>query len=378
MGGSSKQILLIEDDEENANVLEAKVKLCSRDYRVLKANRLLPALRLIKQGEIDVVLLDLGLPDSHGWESVERVLEAIRAHSPTTALILLTGNSDDQLALKAIRCGAQDYIFKPELNQKTLGRAISFALERVQITDALKEANNTLEAALRERSDKLKDALAFIGKISEVEKERREQALKGQIERELEMLQNALTFASEEDEAQREQHCLLARKAADSLRQCVNRLLQKEAPTSVSWFRLALLSFLHEYQKQVSFDISLQQEGVDGLDGKLALISNALGVISDALSHLEHNTQAERVEISLIGLPERLTILITESSDRLSPQYQTSRVDSEDLARLRTRALLANGLCRVETAEELGLAVSVHLPLVNTAEWQALSDAIAA
>ncbi len=73
-----------------------------------------------------VVLLDLNLPDSHGAETFRRVLE----HSPNVPVVVLSGQDDEALAMKAVHQGVQDYLIKGNISSKQLERAIRYAVER--------------------------------------------------------------------------------------------------------------------------------------------------------------------------------------------------------------------------------------------------------
>jgi signal transduction histidine kinase len=84
------------------------------------------ALVLLAKGGIDIVLLDLGLPDGHGLETVRRV----RAIAPGVPLIVLTGLDDEALAAEAMKEGAQDYLIKGEIENRALPRALRHSIER--------------------------------------------------------------------------------------------------------------------------------------------------------------------------------------------------------------------------------------------------------
>jgi two-component system sensor histidine kinase UhpB len=79
--------------------------------------------------------LDLSLPDSHGYATFERMRQQI----PQTPIILLTGSDDQELALRAVRAGAQDYLVKGESNAALLIRAMRYAMERKRTEEALRE-----------------------------------------------------------------------------------------------------------------------------------------------------------------------------------------------------------------------------------------------
>ena len=84
----------------------------------------------------DVVLLDLGLPESRGLQTLEQVLEA----APNLPIVVFTGLSDEDLGIKAVQKGAQDYLVKGQVNLDLLVRALRYAIERKQMVIDLQEA----------------------------------------------------------------------------------------------------------------------------------------------------------------------------------------------------------------------------------------------
>ena len=80
----------------------------------------------LRSSPADVVLLDLSLPDSVGFSTFEKVREA----APDAALIVLSGMTDEDLAVKTVKKGGQDYLVKGQLDSASLVRAIRYATER--------------------------------------------------------------------------------------------------------------------------------------------------------------------------------------------------------------------------------------------------------
>jgi len=120
-------ILLVEDNPADADLIN---EYLSEDqnfvYNLTEAETLADALELLAHDNFDIVLLDLSLPDSSGLATVRTLL----SDYPQLVLVVLTGLKDQQIALQAVRFGAQDYLEKDQLTPVLLHRSISYAIER--------------------------------------------------------------------------------------------------------------------------------------------------------------------------------------------------------------------------------------------------------
>lgn len=139
------RILLVEDDLGAARLMEEFLKDAMWTAYVLAcANRLESALEALQAGGVDLVLLDLGLPDSHGFETFSKVRQA----APEVALIVLSGMDDEALALKIVQAGAQDYLVKGRVDVQGLVRAMRYAWERQQSERALARERQLLRTLI--------------------------------------------------------------------------------------------------------------------------------------------------------------------------------------------------------------------------------------
>jgi diguanylate cyclase (GGDEF)-like protein len=127
-------VLLIEDNPADALLLREAVRdngLSSFEFTI--AESLMSGLELLRQTQFDVVLLDLGLPDSQGLKSFETVHSAF----PEIPVVVLSGSSDQRLALEAVQSGAQDYLVKGETGWEIAPRAMRYAIERKRMEERL-------------------------------------------------------------------------------------------------------------------------------------------------------------------------------------------------------------------------------------------------
>jgi signal transduction histidine kinase len=121
------QILLVEDNAGDARLLrEMFSKEIAGSFELSHLTHMCEAEARLKAGGVDIVLLDMGLPDGHGLETLRRA----RAAAPDVVMIVLTGMEDEALAAAAMKEGAQDYLIKGQIENRALPRALRHAIER--------------------------------------------------------------------------------------------------------------------------------------------------------------------------------------------------------------------------------------------------------
>jgi PAS domain S-box-containing protein len=147
---------LVEDNPGDARLIQKMLREPQAvPFRVDWLSRLDEVLDRVGREPFDVLLLDLGLPDSQGLETFDRV----NRRAPTMPIIIFSGAIDEQLAVEAVAHGAQDYLVKGQIDSLRLKRAIHYAIERKRAEQALLQR----ERALRENEDRTSFALAAAG-----------------------------------------------------------------------------------------------------------------------------------------------------------------------------------------------------------------------
>ena len=140
-------VLLVEDNPGDAFLIQERFKTAKTHIFYLNhVEYLAQAIALLAQNSFDVILLDLSLPDSRGIET----LKTIKEHSWEIPIVILSGINDEELAIQAVRQGAQDYLVKGKVNGETLVHALRYAIERKLIEEQLKIKQAQLEAVNQE------------------------------------------------------------------------------------------------------------------------------------------------------------------------------------------------------------------------------------
>lgn len=140
-------VLMIEDNSGDARI--TKEILAEVDKPILQLywkKNLKEGLGFCSENNIDIILLDLSLPDSQGIESLITLHQIV----PTIPVILLTGLDDETLGIKALQEGAQDYLIKGNFDPDTLIRSIRYSIERKKVEQRLIEAQKKAEQANKE------------------------------------------------------------------------------------------------------------------------------------------------------------------------------------------------------------------------------------
>ena len=155
MSNQSLKILLVEDNAaEVALIQELLAEASPTPFELRSVNRLADGIECLRLNGFNIVLLDLSLPDSRGLETVIQ----FKAEAASIPMIVLTALNDELIALESVRKGAQDYLFKGQLEGELLVRAINYAIERQQIEETLRQQAQR-ERLLAQMIERIRESL---------------------------------------------------------------------------------------------------------------------------------------------------------------------------------------------------------------------------
>ena len=159
MVSGSSTVLLIEDNLGDIVSIRTMISELSDGLFELKfAESLGEALKILENENFDVVLMDLGLPDSQGF----RTFTQVHNQMPELPIIIITGLEDEDLGVSAVKEGAQDYLVKGQVDKKLLARSLKFAIERKQTEEELKTSIYERDVLLKETHHRVKNNMQVI------------------------------------------------------------------------------------------------------------------------------------------------------------------------------------------------------------------------
>ena len=147
---SIKVLLLVEDNPADVRLLREMFREQSSHHTELtQVETMGQAEKHLAGGAVDIILLDLGLPDAQGLESIRRA----RAVAPRVPLVVLTSLDDESLAARALQEGVQDYLIKGQIDARGLLRALRYAVERKSMQEELFEEKERAQVTLNSIGD---------------------------------------------------------------------------------------------------------------------------------------------------------------------------------------------------------------------------------
>src|SRR5947209_17735740 len=327
-------LLLIEDNPVDARLVSGLLKGHSDSLRCRHVPRLDQAIQLIKAIQFDVILLDLNLEDSSGYETFSSILPV----ASKTAILVLSSSDDEELAVRTVREGAQDYLVKGSFDARLLVRSIRYAFERKQSEEALRHSEATVRAIFENSLDSI--IISGVGGIC-IEANSAAAALIG-VSREEMIGCSLFRFVDEETEADWRERCKtqsgrsrfwLRREGGEK------HLVDCGYKTNILPERHLIV--LRDITEQQSLEEQLRQsqkmETVGRLAGGVAHdFNNILGIIS--------------------GYAELVQLSATDSSQKLRADKILGAIDK---AALLTKQLLAFGRRQVISPKLLDLGVVV-------------------
>lgn len=315
-------LLLVEDNPDDARYVrrllheyQADVGLQGGDplldvEDVVHVDRLTTALERARTGAIDVILLDLMLPDSTGLETVDAMIEA----APVTPVVVLTGQNDGNIGVEAIRRGAQDYLVKGSITGELIHRTVRYAIERAETHRQLRDRNHRLALLNRLiRTDVRTDVNMIVGWSDQ---------LKGRVGGDEEPIVDAILQAAH--------HGLELTDTAGELMDVIAG--DDGVASSPSDLTSVLQRELERVQSEFDGQLEVSHNGVDTdeailVSGTPMLDSVFRHLLTNAATHTEQDRP--RIDIGLEEGPDTVSVTIADEGVGLSAAQRATLADPD-------------------------------------------------
>jgi len=382
------RVLLVEDSASDAVLLqEHLLDVGFERFEVTHVERLTEALDRLGKQTFDVVLLDLSLPDSCGVETLLRT----QREAPGVPLVVLTGLSDQMLAIEAVRQGVQDYLIKGQTDERQIARAIRYAIERQRLEKALRRS----EKRYRRLADRLEKRV-----------EERTSDLRGAVRAFEQQTVQLRSLAAELSQAEERERRRLAQAIHDNLQQllvaaklCTRRLRGESDPEANGQVIRQLEQILTESidaTRSLTFELSppvLYDRGLGqalGWLGEWMKAKHGLAVTVKAdeqadprsqdvrvllfqaarelLFNVVKHAQVSKAEVCLLQAKGEVRIVVSDQGVGFEPRQTCAGHESPNgfgLFSIRERLELVGGKMEVKSAPGSGSHFTLTVPVKN-------------
>jgi len=349
------KVLLVEDNLNDAQLVRtALVGLRARHldgpvFDIRSAARLSTAIAHLAEQSFDVILLDLSLPDS---QSMEQSFSAIHKHVPAIPIIVLTGLGDEDLGLKMIRNGAQDYLIKSKVERYVLVKAIRYAIERQRSESAHTQLRLKLVTVQEEERHR-------------IARELHDQM--GQAIAALILGLKALGNSHEPKEPAGAQFQQLQNIANDLARD-VHSLALDLRPTSLDdlGLEIALSNYVEAWSSRWQIPSDFHSNGFTEQRLASHLETTIYRITQEALTNVVRHASARTVSLILERTDDRVVVIIEDDGCGFEVEAvmkNPARDQRLGLLGMEERVALVGGSLTIESTPGMGTSVYVRIPI---------------
>src|SRR5579862_2540498 len=307
-------ILVVEDNDHDFTLLNEYISRTGLPTtNIVHVNRMKHALEVLEKDNPDLIFLDLALPDSEGIES----FQTIHGAAPHLSIIILSGLSDKQVALRTILLGAQDYLVKGSFDETLLAKSIEYSIERKKMQEEM----------IRREIEKQKLVTTIAIQAQEKERKLIGRELHDNINQILATAKLYVDIAIREDEVDKE----LLYKSHEYILQAIREIRSVSKSLILgSMKNVCLEDTLRELVGNMKFNpalaITLEIDGKAtknlGVDKNLAIYR----IVQEQLSNILKHSEATQCSISIYASDGNLNLTIQDNGIGADPAQPSNGV----------------------------------------------------
>ncbi|MCY2928002.1 MAG: response regulator [Planctomycetota bacterium] len=364
------RVLLVEDNRAEAILLQdGLLHHCPGELLLTWVQTVEEAMGQLATSIPDAVLLDLTLPDSHGFDTVERICQVC----PSVPIVVLTGLADEHVAMEAVHRGAQDYLVKGETDSRSIVRAIRYAIYRKQSEDALRRAHDELErkvadrtAALATRSEQLRALASELTLAEQRERRRLARILHDHLQQLLAGASFLLSPLDRAEDAAVRQTAAEVREMIEQSMECSRSLTGELSPPVLEEGDLAAaMEWLGRWMQEkhgLRVDL-LADEPLppQTQDVKVLLFQGVRELLFNVVKHA--GAKSARVALQAVG--DRIRVVVSDEGEGFDPGQThpgVSLAGGFGLFSLRERLSLMGGAMEIDSAPRQGSRLTLWTP----------------
>lgn len=355
------RVLLVEDNPNDSAIVAAILRTAPDQFSFEITGSLKDTCHRLDDGDLDVILLDFDLPDSSGIDTFCEVEKCARG----IAIIALTGTGDNELAIEAVRKGAQDYLFKSSVTPSLLLRAIRHAHERKQAEKALRQARNELELRVEERTRELRALSHRLVEAQEEERHTIARELHDEIGQLLTGLKLVLETSSRQPDEKRKESLEQAQTLVNEVMGRVRDISLNLRPVVLDDLGLvhALLWHIQRYTAQTGIRVDFSHQGIDGRRFGSDVETCGFRIVQEALTNIARYGRVSKASVGITATDTELNVTIADRGAGFEPATALASHRSSGLASMRERASLLGGRLSIESTPGQGTKIVATVPL---------------
>lgn len=349
------KILLIEDNPGDARLIQEYLSdLKNVEYSFFSADRLQKGVDILENEFIDVVLLDLKLPDSEGLTGVQQIFEV----APNMPVIVLTGLNDENTAINAVKMGAQDYLVKDKVESEILIRSIKYAIERKR---AEEDHQKLLEQRIR--------ALSII-EAQENERRRISRELHDGLGQLLSAAKLNFGMIDFVNSANREKTADIVKQVDSIISKAIveaRRIAHDLRPTTLDDFGLipALRILCQEFSKITGIKVKFQvSPSLERIDPKVEIA--VYRIIQESFNNISKYAEATEVSLDLYRKDNQVFVRVKDNGKGFDPDnvVKTKKAGGGfGLLNMKERAELVGGKVEIISSPGAGTELLLEINL---------------